>query len=71
MVALVRFGHRHEAKLSHTEARTERMPPFTSALREKRNYRITWSEIALVRHVLFGRLRVALCLLGAVFLQPL
>jgi len=34
MVALVRFGHRHEANLSHTEARTERMPPFTSALRE-------------------------------------
>ena len=38
MVALVRFGHRHEANLSHTEARPERMPPFTSALRERGAY---------------------------------
>src|SRR4051794_17991128 len=29
MVAFVRFGQRHETKLSHTE----RMPPLTSALR--------------------------------------
>jgi hypothetical protein len=48
MVAFVRFGHRHEAKLSHTKARTERMPPFTSALRDEEHC------AGLPLHYLFG-----------------
>src|SRR5919106_700494 len=45
MVAFVRFGYRHRAKLSHTKARTERMSPFTSALREHRNYEAAEAEL--------------------------
>src|SRR5690242_18541835 len=35
MVAFVRFGHRHEAKLSHTESARRTDASVTSALREK------------------------------------